>query len=105
MLNIQRDEIEILKSRADEVAGILSLMANSKRLLILCFLADGEASVGKIQDTLGIGQSSLSQHLTRLREGNVVATRRDAQTIYYRLADERIVAMMNALCDTFVKGG
>lgn len=105
MLNIKQDSLDALTDRADEVARILSLMANPKRLLVLCFLVDGEASVGKIQDALGIGQSSLSQHLTKLREGGVVATRRHAQTIYYRFADERIVTLMNALCDTFAKEG
>lgn len=105
MLRIQLDEIEDLKKRAGEVADILSLAANSKRLLILCFLAEGEAPVGKIQDALGIGQSSLSQHLSKLREGGVVATRRDAQTIYYRLADEQIIAMMQAMCNIFASKG
>lgn len=105
MLRVQRDEIEDLKKRADEVAGIISLAANSKRLLILCFLTEGEAPVGKIQEALGIGQSSLSQHLSKLREGGVVATRRDAQIIYYRLADEQIIAMMQAMCNIFASKG
>ena len=105
MLNTNQHSLNALTERPHEVARILSLIANPKRLLVLCFLVDGEASVGKIQDALGIGQSSLSQHLTKLREGGVVATRRDAQTIYYRLGDERILTIMQAMCETFAKKG
>lgn len=103
MLTIDHDQLKRLEKRADEVSRLLSLMANPKRLLILCFLADGEASVGAIQSALDIGQSSLSQHLTKLREGGVVATRRQSQTIYYSLADAQTISVMRSLCEIFNK--
>ena len=90
-----------LHEKADRVAERLSLMANAKRLLILCRLAEGEASVGEIQRHVGLSQSALSQHLARLRAAGIVATRREAQTIYYRLADPETEQMMAALYDVF----
>jgi len=95
------DAIAELEEKADYVAGRLALLANPKRLLILCFLTQGEASVGQIQRAVGMGQSALSQHLARMRDAGIVATRRDAQTIYYRLDDPETAALLGALYDTF----
>lgn len=92
-----------LADRAEDVARHLSLLANPSRLLILCRLAEGEASVGTLQDIVALSQSALSQHLARLREGAVVATRRDAQTVYYRIDDAQTEAMMSALYKVFCR--
>jgi DNA-binding transcriptional ArsR family regulator len=96
-----RDTFPELQQQAEYVAGRLGLMANPSRLLILCRLAEGEASVGEIQKRVGLSQSALSQHLARLREAGMVATRREAQTIHYRIADAEVEAMMRALYDVF----
>lgn len=90
-----------LEEKAEYVAGRLALLANPKRLLILCYLTQGEASVGQIQRAVGMGQSALSQHLARMRDAGIVATRRNAQTIYYRLDDPEMVTLLSALYDTF----
>lgn len=92
-----------LEQRADFVAARLALVANAKRLLILCELAKGERSVGALQAAVGLGQSALSQHLARLREAQMVATRREAQTIYYRLGDAETETLMAALYEAFCK--
>lgn len=93
-----------LQKRAEHVAGRLDLMANPRRLMILCRLAEGEASVGGLQAVVGISQSALSQHLARLRAAGIVATRRESQTIHYRIADPDVSAMMIALYDIFCAG-
>jgi ArsR family transcriptional regulator len=90
-----------LHARADYVAGRLSLIANAKRLLVLCRLAEGEASVGEIQAAVGSSQSALSQHLAKLRKAGIVATRREAQTIHYRLADPETELLMVSLYQVF----
>ena len=77
------------------------MTANPRRLMILCRLAEGEASVGDLQRFVGLSQSALSQHLARLRGAGMVATRREAQTIYYRLADADTRALMVALYQIF----
>ncbi len=86
-----------LRERAAEVADHLALMANANRLLVLCHLLDSEKSVGTLQTMLDLSQSALSQHLAKLRDGGLVATRRERQTIYYRIADPRVCEMIDAL--------
>lgn len=90
-----------LAARAEEVAARLALIANAKRLLVLCALSEGEHSVSALQARVDLSQSALSQHLSKLRSGGVVATRRDAQTVYYRLHDPQVIDLMAALQDTF----
>ena len=97
--------IAILRSRATEVADLMKMLANSHRLMILCELHEGERSVGMLQQTLGIGQSSLSQHLAKLRHDGLVKARREAQTIHYPLADPNLRDVMALLyrlyCEPF----
>lgn len=95
--------VAALQERADYVADRLALVANAKRLLILCELVKGERSVGALQTTVGLGQSALSQHLARLREAGMVETRRESQTIYYRISDPDLETLMAALYEAFCK--
>lgn len=92
-----------LQERADLVAGRLALVANAKRLLILCELVKGERSVGALQAAVGLSQSALSQHLAKLREAQMVDTRRESQTIYYRISDPDLETLMAALYEAFCK--
>lgn len=92
-----------LQDRADHVAERLALVANAKRLLILCELAKGERSVGMLQQAVGLGQSALSQHLAKLREAGMVDTRRQGQTIFYRITDSDLTLLMTTLYDVFCK--
>lgn len=95
--------VAALQERADYVAGRLALVANAKRLLILCELVKGERSVGSLQSAVGLSQSALSQHLAKLREAGMVATRRESQTIHYRISDPDLEILMAALYDAFCK--
>jgi len=87
--------------KASEAAGLLKLLANENRLLILCRLAQaGEVSVGDLADAVGLSQSALSQHLAKMREEGLLATRRVAQAIYYRIANEdagRLLALLKTI--------
>lgn len=100
---MQKADLTRLKASAAEASRFLRALANEKRLLALCQLMGEERSVGSLAEAVGLSQSALSQHLTRLREDGMVATRRDSQTIYYRLADRRIEAMIGLLYDQFCK--
>jgi DNA-binding transcriptional ArsR family regulator len=95
--------IAALEQRAAEAARLLKLLANENRLLILCRLAAArEMPVGELAQAVGLSQSALSQHLARMREDGLVATRREAQTIHYRIADpdaRRVLALLkNIYC-------
>lgn len=81
------DEIDLeqMQHAADQASTLMKTLGHSGRLMVLCQLANGEKSVGELADLLGIQQSPLSQHLSRMRQEGLVATRREAQTIYYSL--------------------
>lgn len=88
--------------QAGEAAGLLKAMANESRLLALCFLAEaGELSVGSLADRVGLSQSALSQHLTVLREQGLVATRKEAQSVFYRVCDPKAAQLLALLHDLF----
>lgn len=92
-----------MTEKADEAAALLKAAANHNRLMILCTLIEGEHSVGQLEEMLGIRQPSLSQQLTVLREAGIVATRRDAKQIFYRLAEEKAVRLVMALYQIFCR--
>jgi DNA-binding transcriptional ArsR family regulator len=71
--------------------------------MILCELLNGERSVGALGGVIGLSQSALSQHLARLREAEMVATRREAQTIYYSLADPGVRQVIAALYERYCR--
>lgn len=83
--------------KADQAAKLLKSLGNTHRLMILCRLHEGEASVGEIEDSVPLAQSALSQHLARLRHEGIVTTRREAQTIHYSLAKGPAVALIRQL--------
>jgi ArsR family transcriptional regulator len=94
--------IEEFEASAGEAARLLKALSNERRLLILCQIGDGERSVGSLK--VGLSQSALSQHLALLREEGLVATRRDAQTIYYRIANPAVLKVIATLSDIYCPG-
>ncbi len=69
---------------------VFKVLANQKRLEIVQLLTDRELSVSQMVSMLGLSQSNLSQHLSLLRHAKVITARRDGQTIYYHLSDQRV---------------
>jgi DNA-binding transcriptional ArsR family regulator len=90
-----------LASKAAEAEAFLKSLANRHRLMVLCELHKGERSVTMLQEAVGLSQSSLSQHLARLREDELVKTRREAQTIYYSLANSSVSRVIGLLYELF----
>lgn len=89
---------EGFEARATEAAQMLKALSNEKRLMILCKLLEhGEMNVNALIDDVGLSQSAMSQHLARMREEKIVETRRDAQQIFYRVADPRVREILAAL--------
>jgi DNA-binding transcriptional ArsR family regulator len=75
-----------MAQHADAAARLLKALANPRRLQVLCVLGEEELSVGEINERIPLSQSALSQHLKVLREDTLVTTRRESQTVYYRVA-------------------
>lgn len=87
----------VIAEHAEEAAALLKALAHPARLLVLCRLVDGECSVSELQPLVGLSMSALSQHLSVLRELDLVATRRESQTIYYSLVPGPAVGVLDAL--------
>ena len=91
-----------LAKQAGDAAQLLKLLANEKRLLILCFLAvRGEMTVGELVGVVKLSQSALSQHLAKLRADGLVEFRRTSQTLHYRVADARALRLLQVLKEIY----
>lgn len=95
-------DISAVQENAAEAARLLRLLANERRLLLLCHLVGaGEMTVTALAATLGLSQPALSQHLAKLRADGLVATRRSSQTVFYRLADPKAARLLEVLRDLY----
>lgn len=93
-------DLSDLQSSAGHAAELLKTLSHSGRLMILCNLADGEKSVGELEEVLDTRQAAVSQQLARLRKDNLVSFRRDGKTVYYSLSDRRarqVIELLYAL--------
>lgn len=94
-------DVSELAASAHAAARLMKLLASEQRLLLLCRLIEGEASVGELAEHAKLAHSATSQHLGKMRAEGLVATRREAQTIYYRLANPAAVRVLDTLCDIY----
>lgn len=97
------DELNRLKASAEVAVMLLKSMAHKDRLLILCHLSGGEISAGELAGRSLLSQSAFSQHLAILRSEQLVKTRREAQTIYYSLANIEVIEVLTTLKRIFCK--
>jgi DNA-binding transcriptional ArsR family regulator len=96
-------DIRKVRRAAADATGMLRLLANEDRLLLLCQLTQGERCVSELEELLEIRQPTLSQQLGVLRTEGVVATRREGKNIYYSIADERVEQLLNQLYQMFCR--
>lgn len=101
MAKLEKLNIKEMAKSAADASALMRALGHEKRLLILCHLAKGELSVGALADRLEMAQSPLSQHLARLRHDGLVETRREAQTIYYRLGSREAGKVIKLLYKTY----
>ena len=87
----------------EEAAALLTALGNAKRLMIIENLLDREMTVGSIADQVGLSQSALSQHLAKLRNYDLVDTRRDKQMIYYSCRSTAVKHLMNTLSESLAR--
>jgi DNA-binding transcriptional ArsR family regulator len=98
----QTMDLATFEAKADKVAETLKAIGNARRLMVLCKLVEhGEATVAALAQEVGLSQSALSQHLAVLREQGIVAIRREAQTIRYRIDDPAAVQVVATLAEIF----
>ena len=94
-------DLDAMRRNASDAVSLLKGLANESRLMILCVLSEGELSVGQLNQRINLSQSALSQHLAVLREQGLVQTRRESQTIYYRLSDTTALNIIELLHDVY----
>ena len=92
-----------MADNVEQAEQMLKILANKNRLMILCSLQDGEMSVSELNEAVPLAQSALSQHLAALRKAQIVSTRRESQTIYYRVVDKSVMAILETLHGLFCK--
>jgi DNA-binding transcriptional ArsR family regulator len=92
---------KVTRERAEAASSFMKSLANPNRLMIACALVEGERSVGDLETELGLRQPSLSQQLAELRESGVVEARREAKQVFYRISDQRAVALLAILHQIF----
>lgn len=94
-------EIDAMHEAAGGASRLMKTLANPDRLMLLCRLSQGEASVGELEADLGILQPTLSQQLTVLRDEALVETRREGKHIHYRVRSTQALAVLKVLYDQF----
>lgn len=94
-----------MAKHAAQAAALLKSLAHPARLRVLCRLVEGEAPVPELQALTGLSASALSQHLAVLRELDIVATRREAQAIHYRVLEGPALGVLQALHTAYCGGG
>ncbi|WP_295456034.1 metalloregulator ArsR/SmtB family transcription factor [uncultured Thiodictyon sp.] len=83
----------------------LKAMSHPLRLKILCTLGEEEVSVQDIVDHVGTSQSNISQHLAILRDKGILASRKDANRVYYRVSDARTLRLIGMMREVFCQHG
>ena len=99
---LQSVTLDVFREQAGRAVGLLKALSNESRMLIMCYLTEAEElSVGELMERVDLSQSALSQHLAKLRDEGLVETRRQSQTIYYRVADPKAAQVLELLHDLF----
>jgi len=106
VLNLSEDQPEGIDLFVDDgdierASRSLKAMSHPLRLKILCTLGDQEISVQEIVDSVGTSQSNISQHLAILRDKHILASRKDANRVYYRVSDARTLQLIGMMREVF----
>lgn len=101
----EKIDLGALRKAASEACGLLKVLANPDRLLLLCQMSQGEYCVSDLEELTGIRQPTLSQQLTVLRDEEMVSTRREGKQIFYSIASKEALAVMKVLYELYCQDG
>lgn len=90
-------DLDKLEPKFKKAAKLMEMLSQPARLRILCILLAGEKNVSELSDLVGMSQPGMSHHLKKLRDAELVETRRDRQTIYYSLHGHEVAAIVTTL--------
>jgi ArsR family transcriptional regulator len=100
-MNSALGDLIVKQEHIDTAARALKAISHPLRLKILCVVGGEEICVQDIVDAVGTSQSNISQHLAILRDKGVLQTRKDANRVYYRIADERTLQLIAMMREVF----
>lgn len=89
--------LDVMQRSAAKAEAMLKLLANAKRLMILCHLVKGEKSVGELAELVNLSQSALSQHLAKMRDQGLVEADKQGQMVYYHISNPEVEAILSTL--------
>jgi len=101
--NASAAEVDELMEQARKASALLRSLSHETRLLILCLLSEREMSVSEIEEIVKLPQATVSQQLARLRQDDLVVTRRDGRMIYYKIANKDVYKIIESLYELFCK--
>jgi ArsR family transcriptional regulator len=96
-----KKDLSLLMESAQATANCLKALAHKTRLLILCYISEGEKSVQELESYLGTSQSNISQHLAKMRDRGIIQFRKQGNLVFYRIEDQKILQLIKLLQDTF----
>lgn len=96
-------DLQALQAAALQACGLLKVLSNPDRLLLLCQMTQGEYCVSELEELTGVQQPTLSQQLAVLRDEQLVNTRRDGKQIYYAIASKEAMAILQVLYELYCK--
>ena len=99
--NSKPKELDAFMASAERASDFLKALANEKRLMLLCLLANGDKAVSELKDALGMQQSAVSQQLARLRADGLVTFKRHGKTIRYALASDAVRRTIGLLYELY----
>jgi DNA-binding transcriptional ArsR family regulator len=103
---VKSKALKFSKADVSEIANVLHVVANERRLILLIeIIRSGEATVTSLAEAAGLSQSGASQHLGKMRDAGLISFRRDAQTLWYRIADARVQYLIEVLDGLFRQRG
>ena len=103
VLTDEKVDFQAMQQAAAKASGLLKVLANPDRLLLLCQMSQGEYCVSDLEEMTGVKQPTLSQQLTVLREELMVTTRREGKQIFYSIASKEALAVMKVLYELYCK--
>jgi DNA-binding transcriptional ArsR family regulator len=95
--------MKAMRKNAKAASDFLKTLANQHRLMVLCALAEGEHNVAELVEITGISQSSMSQHLGKLKAEKLVDFRRDHRELHYYIKDPNALRVLGLLHDIYCK--
>lgn len=100
---ISAKDLKTMRRNAGAAAAMMAALSHEVRLRVLCDLVGGERTAGELVERSGLSQSALSQHLSRLRDEGLVATRREGVSIFYRIANPDAARILGVLHEIYCK--